>query len=85
MFMRTSPTSNHNPPVLIPSAWVIDYWLADANIHVLAPLIITTIVSILMPNIIIAKLENDVAIGADNRYFTSNKRSAYLPVLRLKS
>ena len=34
-FMRTTPSGTYEPPNIITSAWVINYWLIDANTHVL--------------------------------------------------
>jgi hypothetical protein len=63
MYMRTSLTCTYDPPDLIPSAWVINYWPIDANTHVLSPLI-TTNVGILKPNILTTILETNASIDA---------------------
>ena len=49
--MRTTPTCNYEPPDIITSALVINYWLIDANIHNLS-LLMNTIVGTLKPNIV---------------------------------
>jgi hypothetical protein len=43
VFMRTTPTSTYEPPDIITYAWVINYWLIDANTHVLSPLMNTSV------------------------------------------
>jgi len=53
---RTNPTCTYNPPDRITSAWVIDYWMIDANTRVLSPTIVTN-VSVLKPNIVTTELE----------------------------
>jgi len=61
VFMRTTPTSTYEPPDLITFAWVINYWLIDANTHVLSPL--TNIsVGTLKPKIVTTQLEANAAI-----------------------
>jgi hypothetical protein len=59
--MRTSPIGTYDPPHLIPSAWVINYWLIDANTPVLSPMI-TTSVGVLKPNIVTTNLETNATI-----------------------
>jgi hypothetical protein len=61
LFVRTSPTCTYDPPDLIPSAWVINYWLIDGNTAVLSPMIPTN-VGILKPNIVTTNLETNAAI-----------------------
>ena len=68
--MRTSPTCTHDPPDLIPSAWVINYWLIDANTPVLSPLI-TTNVGVLKPRIGTTKLEVNATIEAADTFFST--------------
>ena len=36
VFMRTTPTGTHTTSDIITSAWVINYWLIDANTHILS-------------------------------------------------
>ena len=57
-------------PDLITSAWVINFWLIDANTHVLS-LLLNTSVGALKPNIVAAQLETNVAIEAANKYLTT--------------
>jgi hypothetical protein len=60
--MKISSTCTYyDPPDLIPSAWVIDYWLINSYTHVWSPLI-TTNVNVLKPNIVMAKLGTNAAI-----------------------
>jgi len=41
--MRTTPTGTYEPPDIIKFAWVINYWLIDANTHGLSPLMSTSV------------------------------------------
>jgi len=60
-----------NPPIdIITSAWIINYWLVDANTHVLSPLMNTS-VSTLKPNIVTTQLEANVAIEVANEYLSA--------------
>ena len=49
--MRTTPTGTYDPPDIITSAWGINYWLIDANTHVLSPLMKTSVIT-RMPSIV---------------------------------
>jgi len=53
--MRTTPTGIYEPPDIVTLDWVINYWLIDANTHILSPLMNTS-VSIRKPNIITTQL-----------------------------
>ena len=68
--MRTSPTCTHDSPYLIRSAWVINYWLVDANTHVLSP-IITTNVGVAKPSIVTANLETNAAKEEVDKYVST--------------
>ena len=61
--MRTTPTRTYEPLDIIISAWVINYWLIDANTHVLSPLTNTS-VNTRKPNIVTTHLEAIKAIKA---------------------
>jgi len=61
MFMRTTPTCTYEPPNISIPAWVINYRLIDANTHVLASLMNTS-VGLLKPNIVTTQLEANAAI-----------------------
>ena len=67
--MRTAPIGTYEPPDLITSAWVINYWLIDANTHVLSPFMNTS-VSTLKPNIVTTQFEANAAIEAANKYLS---------------
>jgi len=69
MFMRTTPTCAYEPPDIITSAWVSNYWLIDANTHVLSPLMNTS-ANTLKPKIVTTQLEANAAIKAANKYLS---------------
>jgi hypothetical protein len=69
-FMRTTPTCTYEPPDLATSAWVINYWLIDANTHVLSALMNTS-VSTLKPNIVTTHLEANTTIETANTYLSA--------------
>jgi hypothetical protein len=69
-FMKTTPTCTYEPPDIITSAWVIKFWLIDANTYVLSPLTNTS-VNTLKPNIIATQLEANEAIKAANKYVSA--------------
>ena len=54
--MRTPPKGTYDSPYLILSAWVINYWLIDANTHVLSPSMPTNVV-ILKPDIVTTNMQ----------------------------
>ena len=72
--MRNTPTCNYEPPDIITSAWVINYWLIDANTYVLSPLMNTS-VSTLKPIIISTQLEANATIEAENKYLLARTES----------
>jgi hypothetical protein len=61
VFMRTSPTGTYDTPDLLPSIWLVKFWLIDASTPVLSPLL-TTNVSNLKPSIVTIKPEPGAAI-----------------------
>ena len=68
--MRTTPTGTNEPPDIIIYAWVINYWIIDANPHALSPLTNTS-VNTLKPNIVTTQFEANEAIKAANKYLSS--------------
>ena len=72
VLMRTSPTRTYDPRDLIPSTWVINYRLINANTHLLSPML-TTNVSVLKPNIVTSNLETNATIeyAADKHLSTT--------------
>jgi len=58
------------PSDIITCARVINYWLIDANTHVLSPLMNTS-VNALKPNIVTTKLEANEAIKAANKHLSA--------------
>ena len=68
--MRTTPTGTYDPPDIITSAWGINYWLIDANTHVLSPLMKTSVIT-RMPSIVTIQLEANAAIQAENKYLSA--------------
>jgi len=68
--MRTTPTCTYDTFDLITFAYVIDYWLIDANTFVLFPRIATN-VSVLKPYTVITELEPNVAIQVAYTYVSS--------------
>jgi len=67
--MRTTLVGINDPPVLIPSAPAIDYWLIDADTPVLLPWI-TTNVGVLKPRIVTANLETNAAMEVADKYLS---------------
>ncbi len=65
MFRRTTPTGAYEPPDIITSAWVMNYWLIYANTHDLSPLMNTS-VKTLKPNVVTTQLEGNEAVKAAN-------------------
>jgi hypothetical protein len=70
VFMRTTPSGNYDPPDLIASTWVINFWLIDANTPVLSPMTSTNIRA-LKPNVITTQLESNATIEAANKYLST--------------
>ena len=70
VFMRTNPIGTYEPTDIITSAWVINYWLIEANTHVLSPLMNTS-VNNLEPNIVTTQLEANAAIKATYNYLSA--------------
>ena len=70
VFMRTSPRGTYEPSDIITSAWVINYWLIDANTRVVSPLMNTS-VSNRKPNIVTTQLEANTTIKAANKYLSA--------------
>ena len=68
--MRTTPIGTYEPPDIITSAWVIIFWLIDANTYVLSPLTNTS-VNTLKHNIVTTQLEATEAIKAANTYLSA--------------
>ncbi len=68
--MRTTPTCTYEPPDIIKSAWVINFWLIDANTLVWSPLMNTS-VNTLKPNIVTTQLEANEAIKTSNKYLSA--------------
>jgi len=66
VLLRTTPTGNYDPPDIITHAWIINYWLIDANTPVLSPLMFTS-VSNLKPNIVTIEFKANAAIEAANK------------------
>jgi len=64
--MGTTPIGTYELPDIITSAWVVNFWLIDANIHVLSPLTNNS-VNTLKPSIVTAQLEANEAIKARNK------------------
>jgi len=65
--MRTTPTGTVETLDIITSAWGINYWLIDANTHVLSPFMNTS-VNTLKPNIVTTQLEANEASKAAKKY-----------------
>ena len=68
--MRTTPTCTYEPPNIMTFAWVINFWLIDANTHVVSPLTNAS-VNTLKPNIVNTQLEANEAIKAANKYLSA--------------
>ena len=68
--MGTTPIGTYELPDIITSAWVVNFWLIDANIHVLSPLTNTS-VNTLKPNIVTTQLEANEVIKAANTYLSA--------------
>ncbi len=68
--MLTSPTSTYDLFDHIPTDWVVNYSLVDANRHVLSPLIVTNN-DFLKPKTIIAKQETNTTIEAVDTYLST--------------
>jgi hypothetical protein len=58
--MKTSPTGIYVPSNLLPSIWLVNFWLVDANTPVLSPLL-TTNVRNLKPSIVKIEPKLEVA------------------------
>ncbi len=56
-----SPTGTYVPSDLLPSIWLVNFWLIDANTPVLSPLL-TTNVNNLKPNIVKIEVEPDTSV-----------------------
>ena len=69
--MRTTPTGTYEPSNIITSAWVINYWLIDANTLVLSPLLNTS-VNTLKPNIVTTQSKANKALKAANKYLSAS-------------
>ncbi len=57
VFMRTTPTCIYDPPDLIPIAWLVNFWLIDANTLVLS-LLLSIDSSNLKPNFATTELKH---------------------------
>ena len=67
LVIRTTPIGTYEPPDIITFAWIINFWLIDANTHVLSPLTNTS-VNTLKPNIVTTQLEAYASIQAGKEY-----------------
>ena len=71
--MRPTKTGTYDPPNLIKSISIINYWVIDADTHVLTPLLIATPAThAIVDDAISALVADETTIEAADKYLSSS-------------